>query len=333
MAAMNPYVFVVGCPRSGTTLLQRMLDAHPHLALIDETRWIDHWSKPGRGVTAEGTVTEEFIERLLDFPRFAQLGLGRDELLALLDYSPPPTYPTFVSHLFDLYGRARGKAMVGDKTPRYVRSIPLLHELFPQARFVHLIRDGRGTALSIINWRKAAKLARNFPTWNEHPVPTAALWWEWQVRLGREAGNALGPRLYHESRYEALVAEASGELERLCGFLDLPFDDAMLRYHEGRRHDEGGLSAKSAWLPPTPGLRDWRKQMTAADVERFEAVAGDLLDELGYPRAAPGPSADAQELAAELRHAFIDGLRSLGRRAPERWREVSRGSATRAGRG
>jgi hypothetical protein len=315
----NPFVFVVGCPRSGTTLLQRLLDAHPQLAVIDETRWVDHWCTERMGVTAEGFVTVGLVERLLDFPRFAQLGLGREELEALIDGGRRVSYPSFVSGLFDLYGRSRGKPFVGDKTPRYVRSLPTLHGFFPRARFVHLIRDGRGTSLSVVNWRKANKLAGNFPTWKEHPLATAALWWEWQVRLGREAGGSIGPRLYYEVSYEALVADSAKELRPLCDFLGLRYDDAMLHFHQGRRRTDPGLSAKKAWLPPTPGLRDWKTQMAADDVEGFEAVAGDLLDELGYPRAVPEPPGKAREFAAELRSSFTQALRSRGRRVPERW--------------
>jgi hypothetical protein len=102
-------------------------------------------------------------------------------------------------------------------------------------------------------------------------------------------------------------------------FLGLPNDNAMLRFHEGRTKREPGLTSKRAWLPPVAGLRDWRAQMPAEDVERFEAAAGELLDELGYRRAVPRPSADALELAGELRAAFTDELRSRGRRMPERW--------------
>jgi hypothetical protein len=316
---VNPYLFIVGCPRSGTTLLQRLLDAHPQLAVIDETRWVDHWYRERKGITREGFVTGELITRLLDLPRFARLGLGREELEGLLDVDRPLSYPGFVARLYDLYGRSRGKSLVGDKTPRYVRSIPILHELFPDTRFVHLIRDGRGTSLSVVNWRKADKLATTFPTWGEHPVATAALWWEWQVRLGREAGALLGSRLYYEIRYEALVADPEHELEALCDFLDLTFDEAMLRFHEGRERRESGLSAKSAWLPPTPGLRDWRTEMAPENVERFEATAGNLLDDLGYPRAVPEPSADARELAAALRGAFTHELRTRRRSVPQHW--------------
>jgi hypothetical protein len=316
---VNPYLFIVGCPRSGTTLLQRLLDAHPQLAVIDETRWVDHWYRERKGITREGFVTGELITRLLDLPRFARLGLGREELEGLLDVDRPLSYPRFVARLYDLYGRSRGKSLVGDKTPRYVRSIRILHELFPDTRFVHLIRDGRGTSLSVVNWRKADKLATTFPTWGEHPVATAALWWEWQVRLGREAGASLGSRLYYEIRYEALVADPEHELGALCDFLDLTFDEAMLRFHEGRERRESGLSAKSAWLPPTRGLRDWRTEMAPENVERFEATAGDLLDDLGYPRAVPEPSADTRELAAALRGAFTHELRTRRRSVPQRW--------------
>jgi hypothetical protein len=313
---VNPYVFVVGCPRSGTTLLQRILDAHPQLAVINETRWVDHWFTRPDNVTAEGFVTRALVTRVLDSPRFAQLGARREDVEDLLD-GRPLSYPTFVARLFDVCGRSRGKARVGDKTPRYVRSLPTLHELFRQAKFVHLIRDGRATALSVVDWRKAAKLAENFPTWREHPLATATLWWEWQVRLGREAGASLDADLYFEVRYEALVTDCARELGPLCAFLDLHFDETMLRFHEGRRRGDRGLSAKRAWLPPTPGLRDWRTQMVAEDIELVDAVAGDLLDELGYPRGAT--SASARVVAAELRRAFVDELRARGRRLPAGW--------------
>jgi hypothetical protein len=316
---VNPFVFVVGCPRSGTTLLQRLLDAHPQLAVIDETRWIDHWFAERKGVTPEGFATRTLVSNLLEFPRFAQLGLGREELEALVDGNGPVPYQAFVTALFDLYGASRGKPLVGDKTPRYVRSIPILHEFFPGARFVHLIRDGRGACLSVLHWQKAAKLAQTFPTWTEQPVATAALWWEWQVRLGREAGSALGPDLYREVRYETLVSDPERACRELCRFLGLDYDEAMLRFHEGRRKSDARLDAKKAWLPPTPGLRDWRTEMPEEDLERFEAVAGGLLGELGYPRAAPGTSAGTARIAGEIRTAFTRELRARGRRLPRHW--------------
>jgi hypothetical protein len=298
----NPYVFVVGCPRSGTTLLQRMVNAHPQIAITPETHWVPRLFKKRSGLTAEGLVTPELISHLLELPKFTRLGIGREELLKLIGNGQPVSYPRFVTGVFDLYGKRQGKALVGDKTPGYVRTVRILHALWPAARFVHLIRDGRDVCLSMANWPKAQqKNPGQFATWKEDPVSTTALCWEFMVRTGRQVGKSLEPDLYHEIRYESLVNYPAEECKTLCAFLDLPFDDAMLRFHEGRTKATPGLDAKLARLPVTRGLRDWRSQMLPDDVERFEAAAGELLNELAYPRGFPHPRPGTLEGVARIR--------------------------------
>jgi hypothetical protein len=106
---------------------------------------------------------------------------------------------------------------------------------------------------------------------------------------------------------------------RVYTFLGLPYDDEMLRFHEGRERTEPGLDAKGAWQPVTSGLRDWRTQMSAGDVERFEAAVGGLLDELGYARVVPRPSSEALKHASRIRSSFNRDLRRRGKRVPEGW--------------
>jgi hypothetical protein len=315
----NPCLFVIGCPRSGTTLLARMLGAHPDLAIVNETHWLGRWYEKRKDLTKEGLATPQLLDRLLEHRKFAQhFGLTRDELERLAGREPLP-YATLMSRLFDGYAAKRGKRLAGDKDPGYVKYADTLHELWPRARFVHLIRDGRDVALSAMSWSKARRLARRFPTWQNDPAATAALWWEYHVRLGKEAGARLGASSYRELRYEALVTQPEAELRAICAFLDLPYNGAMLRYHEGRTKDDPALDAKQAWLPPTEGLRDWRAQMSPNDLERFEAAGGRLLDELGYERAVAQPSPDALARAAVLRRAFGTEKRSRVFRLPERW--------------
>ena len=299
----NPYVFIVGCPRSGTTLLQRIVDAHPQIAIMSESRWIAEWFEERKGLTPDGTITSELVSQLFENPRFARLHIGREQLMALMRDDGPVSYSSFVTHIFDLYGRRKGKALVGNKTPAYVRRLDLLHTLWPQARFVHLIRDGRAVCLSVANWPKAFQADKpgSIAAWREDPVSTIAVWWELNVRLGRLVGRSLGPGLYYEIPYESLVSHPQEECASLCAFLGLTYDDAMLRFHIGKTKSHPGLSAKRAWLPITPGLRDWRSQMPAEEVERFEAAAGDLLDELGYPRASPSTRHESLESAARIR--------------------------------
>jgi hypothetical protein len=317
---MNPFVFIVGCARSGTTLLQRIVNAHTRVAITPETHWIPDYFKARTGLTSDSLVTPTLIPRLLEHDKFYKLGIGPGELEGLLQGSGPLPYARFVSGVFDLFGKARGKPLVGDKTPRYVRHVDTLHGLWPQAKFVHLIRDGRDVCLSAVNWKeKAANLARLYSTWKEHPVTTAAVWWNWNVRLGQEAGLKLGTGQYYELFYEALVARPEEESAKLCTFLGIPYDSAMLRFHEGRTRTKPGLDTKHAWLPITPGLRDWRTQLPAEEIEHFEAVAGDLLEELGYPRAGRRASAATREHATRIRQVFIDDVRAAEAVLPQRW--------------
>jgi Sulfotransferase family len=314
---MNPYLFIGGCPRSGTRLLGRLVNAHPDIAVIHEARFVPGWFKHRRGLTPDGLVTREFVEKLIAFPRFEQFDVEPRQLEEMIGPGETKPYPTFIRELFDLHGEAQGKPHVADKTPRYVRHIPTLHALFPRARFIHLIRDGRDVFLSLTNWKKVERggLVASAATWEEDRASTAALWWERHVRLGREDGAKLAPDLYLELRYEALVADPAGECQKLCAFLGLPFDEAMLHYHEVA--DTG--SSPQARQPPTPGRRKWSEQMSTADVERFEATAGELLDELSYPRSFPRPSTSALEHASRMRKAFSAEIESRGGRLPEHW--------------
>lgn len=314
----NPYVFLVGSARSGTTLLRRIVNAHPLIAIAPETHWVPRFYEQRIGVTEADTVTGELVSHLAAYARFGRFGVSEAALAQLAGGAEPVSYATFVSGFYDLIGAARGKRLVGDKTGQYARSLPTLHALWPAARFVHLIRDGRDLALSVLSWKEAPGASR-FSTWAEDPVMTTALWWSRNVGLARDAGSALPDGLYHELRYEALVEQPERECAALCAFLDLPYDDAMLRFHEGRTRNEPGLSAKRAWLPITPNLRNWREQMAADDTERFEAVAGTLLDELGYERAFPRPRAELRRRAAELRERVSADLRATRRPVPAAW--------------
>jgi len=293
--------------------LQRILDAHPQLAVCPESCWIVYYYQNRVGLTPDGRITPQIIDRLFEYHKFYRMKQDRQDLDKLLCPGESISYADFVSGIFDAYADDHGKPLAGDKTPDYVRNLNVLHQLWPQAKFVHLIRDGRDVALSAINWkRKVAKLRSLFPTWNEHPLATAAAWWKWYVAPARERGRSLGPSTYYELRYEELVAQPEKECARLCAFLGLPFDAAMLRFHEGRMRLGLELDAKNSWRPITPGLRNWRQEMALEDVELFEAVAGGLLEELNYPRTFPHPSANFLQYASSIQEAFDQNSQLLG---------------------
>lgn len=306
----NPYVFIVGCPRSGTTLLRHILSAHSQLVITSEQLWIPAWYEKRVGLTPDGMVTPDLIHELLTnhkyARKFSKFRLGSEKLESLIGGERPVPYSSFVTSIFDMYGKAQGKKLVGNKSPDLVRRLGTLHELWPRTRFIHLIRDGRDVTLSLMNWPKIVnKKPGTFTTWEEDPVSTAALWWELNVRRGRDSRQHLGPDLYKEVRYESLVTDTERECKSLCRFLDLEYEGTMLHWNEqGEPNKELGSLRKDASgknMPTTPGLRNWRIQMPPEDVERFEATAGALLDTLGYPRAFPDPAPDVLRHSSQIR--------------------------------
>lgn len=278
----NPYVFIVGCPRSGTTLVQRLVNAHPRIAIIPEAHWIYQLPEHRTGMTPDGMVDEKIVPALLEHPKFARLAINCDQLLALIGGNPRLAYSTFLRRVFDLYGRMQNKDLVGNKTPALVRRLEIVHNLWPEARIIHIIRDGRDVFLSMKNRPLRDRDVGARIVGAEDPVLTIGLWWELSVQMGRNAGKTLESLLYYEMRYETLVNRPREACTDLCAFLGVPYSDAMLRFYEG------GKTRKDS-QPITPGLRDWRTGMCAEDVEHFESAAGDLLEDLGYPRACPHP--------------------------------------------
>lgn len=280
---MASFPFFVGCGRSGTTLLRSMFDAHPEIAIPYESHFVVALGRAGPRKRYEregGFAVDAFASDLLAQFAFSHWGIGELELGEALHAPPPLSYADAVRRVFALYARRQGKRRYADKTANYVLSLPLLAELFYEARFVHVLRDGRDVALS---WLDTG--------WDFGPqtVEEAALYWRYYVQRGRRTGRDLGPR-YCEIAYEWLVADPEGALRELCSFLELPYHPAMLDYFE---HADELLSSmprpgqhQSLAQPVTGGLRDWRRQMPAHDIALFESLAGSVLEELGYELSA-----------------------------------------------
>src|SRR5262249_16939829 len=162
----------------GTTLLQRMLDSHPQLAVANDVDFIPRAIERLSEVV-DPPLTPELVARARSYHRFARLHLPDD----VVDQTAAgaPTSREFVSALYDEYGGRKSKVLAGQKRPSYVRHLPLLHALFPWARIIHIIRDGRDTALSIMGWSRDGKGPCKMALWQEEPVAVCALWWRWQV--------------------------------------------------------------------------------------------------------------------------------------------------------
>lgn len=296
-----------------------MFDAHPQMAVTHEAHFITVMGRRRRRYEGDSDEFDlpRFLTDLYSDKKFRDLGLVESELSAALADPPPTDFADAVRRVFGFYAGRTGKSRYGDKTPSYVLRVPLLAEIFPESRFIHLIRDGRDVAVSFSHVR-----------FGPQSVGETAIYWKRRVLQGRRDGRALGEDRYREVRYEDLVKDPEAILTDLCAFADLDFDSAMLRYYEGTGQFVGTTGLPEAhqrlFLPPTAGLRDWRVELAPELVRRFEAVAGKVLDDLGYGRSIEDLS--LADRAGALRvSAFWQGLRlrsyvrrTLGRPASRR---------------
>jgi hypothetical protein len=203
---------------------------------------------------------------------------------------PSMTVGEAIGAVYETYAARRGKSRWGDKTPMYMQRLRMLERLFPNALYVHLVRDGRDAAVSFL----AMPAGIVTETW-AHPRTAAdfACQWRTEVTGARKLGRRVGPRRYLELRYEQLVSEPERELRRLCEFAGLAYEPGMLDYRD--TVDVGAKPhQRSLTRPLTPGLRDWRTELPRADATAFDAVAGDLLRELGYEAGDSRVSGDAR---------------------------------------
>jgi hypothetical protein len=301
-----PAPFVVGLGRSGTTVLRLMLDAHPALTIPPET----HFLAPLIQASGHLRFNADTAARLIvegRHRRWADFGLDPDELLARLRAIPDFNTPDALRVFYRLYAEKQGKPRWGDKTPDYVRKMTKIQLALPEARFIHLIRDGRDAGLSH-NARIVSRGVRE-------PLPAADLAHRWVVRI--EKAREVAARLtgYLELRYEDLVTDPEPALRKACELIELDYDPTMLDYH---RHAEKRLQEMAGELPAVAGrpareagervaahamatkppsrerIARWKEEMSPADQAEFEATAGELLSELGY-ETLPGRSASSAE--------------------------------------
>jgi Sulfotransferase family len=286
----RPAPFVVGVNRSGTTLLRMMLDAHPELTIPPETHFIPEVI---RRANHENT-RRRLIRSITKHPRWGDFGLDEDEFRARAKKVRPLTAANAIRCFYELYAEKQGKPRWGDKTPRYMRAMPRITKALPEARFIHLIRDGRDVALS-----------QRERVIDGSTVSMGAMGDRWSRRIAaaREGAAEIRGDAYLELRYEDLVAEPEATLRRICAFIDIRFDPAMLDYHERASDrlaemdrdldnpDNGivrtGTNRMAAHAltsePPTTNRSGrWRSEMSADELTEFEEVAGAMLADLGY---------------------------------------------------
>ena len=266
---INQHVFIGGCSRSGTTLLGSMLGSHTDFICSPESHFkIDILRSISRGTPADPDTLLGLIKQYWRF-KIWELDLP-STFPETID-----SYPSLLNWIVTQYAQQQNKPDATswvDHTPENISYVSSLLELFPNAKMIHIIRDGRAVAASILPL-----------DWGPNSIIKAAHWWVRMTAFGLAAEVAYGPTRVMRVRYEELVQEPEQTLRNISAFLDIAYQPAMMKAtgfnppsYTSRQHKLVGDK------PNTTVINRWENVLTQRQVEIFENLTRDFLTYMGY---------------------------------------------------
>ena len=304
----SPQIFVGGCARSGTTLLGAMLGSEPRTLCLPEAQFIAQLITDRQPLDA--AEIGRLVDRIAGHPRYRAWGveISGDRFLHL---AGKVDYAGFIDAFAADYGGTVGKSEISrwvDHSPINIRQAGKLAVAFPRARFIHIYRDGRAVANSLLPL-----------DWGPNDIIGMATYWRDSLSVGFGLSAMLPPdRLLHV-KYEDLVRHPAMTMRRVAAFLGLTYSDALL--------NTGGLTvpaytrANHALIgsaPTADRINAWRQRLSPREIEVFEYLAGGLLTHLGYALVADGkPRAPSspERLRWRLRNAYMRRINARRYRA------------------
>lgn len=293
-------IFVVGSPRSGTTLMRQVLDRHPLIAVCKETYFLPlvYARRDAFGDLSQVANRQRLIEEYMANRHIKMAGLNTPELAERLSREGT-SYPAMFTSLLKYNAERGGKRRFGEKTPQHAFHLRTLWDWFPDAVVLHMVRDPRAAVASLQQQPFAA--------------PSVLLNTRRWLNLNLAARKFRDHPGYREVRYEALVTNPAEELQKICAFLGEEYNPSMLVPEESSSH-----AANRSRTAITRGRLDvWREELTAAEIAQIEWFLGPHLEEFGYQSASP--PASALTVLRGFAHASIAYARFEMPRLPGTW--------------
>lgn len=308
---MRP-VFISGCPRSGTSLLGTALGAHPEICSVPESQFkIEALS--GLSLDSEVGRYWDAIEKSIRTRRFRSWSkcLERVDPAAA---SGAGSFADVVDLVVRAYAAGSGKPQASvwaDDTPSNKNFLATLFRLFPNAKAIHIVRDGRAVANSVQQ-----------RDWGPNTAFFAGLWWLAHISLALAAEQKFPPERIRRVHYEALALRPRETLTELCEWLGIGFSDQMLDasfYKPDSRSAKFNPLTKQA--PRADRVEAWRESLSPREIEIFESVTKEMLEYLGYD-VDFGPWARKPSLPELLATGLTECLRSSANAVSYRARMV-----------
>lgn len=290
---MRPPVFVIGNPRSGTTLLRLMLNNHKNIIVPPECGFAVWWYDKYKSWNLDSVHSEpalgNFLRDLAQSKKIETWNLDFASLGNYIHSQKPSTYAELISCVYVFFGISKQQIFQrwGDKNNFHIRCLDTLNAIFPDALFIHIIRDGRDVACSYRNLSKKriySKYAPHLPS----VIDEIAHEWVENVNVAISQFEIVGWNRVCEVRYEDLVGDSQVELTRICEFLSEPYDASMLNYHVHNKQEQQEPVEFLQWkkktleLPTTSQVGKFLDELTKEEIRLFESIAKPVLDQYDY---------------------------------------------------
>ncbi len=291
---MEP-LFIVGAQRSGTTLLRLILNAHSAIAIPEEgTFWMPllRSERSALGGRISGKKLQRYIEYIRKNSQFRAWRLDAESKLQEILERGDTTLAELMESVYSLYARSQNKMFWGDKTPSFFRKIDELSQLFPSAKFIHIVRDGRDVFLSM---RKREPSRDN--------IAVAALEWMRKVETASRSIERLGSERGYVITYESLLENPEQEVANLCAFLNIEFEHGMSEFYKSSEKYIGQKHSDLIFQPLSKvSVGKWKAELTGKECRIFGVIAHNCLQKMGYPifPAGTGNAADKADAFARL---------------------------------
>ena len=296
-------IFIVGAPRSGTTLLRNMLDRHPAIAICRETVFFDYVYRRRRtfGSLSELRNRQRLIKEYLSTQRIRHMEMDSQALEQTL-LREGTSYPAFFAALLGFYAKVHAKRRCGEKTPRHALFTETLCQWYPGARIIHLLRDPRDVVASLLR----------MPWADRNVLGNARLW----LRCNLAALGSRHRPQYLAVRYEELVTGPEQELRRVCAFVDEDYSPAMLVPNAGPTGDLPWYRRAGQPLT-TERMGKWREQLTTDEAALVEWFVGQHMQTFGYQPVNRSPA--SRTIVRDLASAIIHAARRRAGEFPAAW--------------
>jgi hypothetical protein len=300
-----------------------MLTCHPRIAVPPECGFAVQLARTHGGFRGGGAAIDAFVADLVATPKFEHWKLSREVVRDHVRERAPTGYADLVASVYACYAKVHqgGKPRWGDKNNFHLDHIDAIASLFPDAVFVHIVRDPRDVACSYRSLEGVkGRYAPTLPT----DAFVAARDWARNLEKIRRSFARIERARVHELRYEDLVANPEAELRRLCAFLDEPYAPEMLAYDRENRARELEPREFDAWKVRNREAVDasavgrWREQLSREETAWVERAAGSLLTVYGYTSAGYGDVGFLRGAARSLRYdaaAWVKRVRAKLRRS------------------